>query len=194
MIKASVLRYAAIGMASVSLAGFAAASTVTVSNTGPHSHQTTKLTNKNDVTTKNTNKLGVANLSNQTATTGNVKANSNTSAGDAASGGATNDGTTTTDAIVTNSAAADSGSGSWLTGDSDVSYDTTGPNSHQNTTITNTNKVTTTNNNTVGITNVNKQTAKSGNVSGSDNTTVGSLTSGDASNTSNTATTVTISN
>jgi hypothetical protein len=38
MKKASVLRYAAIGMASLSLAGFAAASTVDFTTTGPDSN------------------------------------------------------------------------------------------------------------------------------------------------------------
>lgn len=194
MIKASVLRYAAIGMASVSLAGFAAASTVTVSNTGPHSHQTTKLTNKNDVTTKNTNKANVGNLNNQKSQTGNVSAHNNTSVdGDLASGAAGNTNTTTTDVLLSNTAANGSDP-SWLSGDSDVSYDMTGPNSHQNTTITNSNSVKTTNTNTVNVLNASNQNAKSGNVNANNNTTVGGLMSGDATNTSDTSTTVSISN
>ncbi len=195
MIKASVLRYAAIGMATVSLAGFAAASTVTVSNTGPDSEQKTKLINTNKVKAKNTNNVGVGNVSAQQAKTGKVKANHNTSVdGDLASGTADNNNTTTTDVILSNSAANGGGNGNWLNGDSDVSYDTTGPGSTQKTVIKNSNSVKTTNNNNVEVLNLNHQSAKSGNVSANGNTTVGGLTSGDANNTSDTATTISISN
>src|SRR5882757_1716648 len=101
MIKTSVLRYAAIGLASVSLAGFAAASTGTiVGPTGPQSNNNIKLHNSVKTTSFNLNGTGVANVSGQGAASGGVTEADNTTVSGGGSGAAGNNNTTTT--MVTN--------------------------------------------------------------------------------------------
>jgi hypothetical protein len=191
--KVSVLRYAAIGMATLSLAGFAAASTVSLGTTGPNS--TNKVTLKNTLsdTLTNKNNVGVVNFSAQGAHSGDVKANNNTTVDDLSSGAASNDNSADTTVTISNSSSA-FGAGDLTPPDDNVSIDTTGPNSNNQVTIENKATIKTTNTNNVDVYNVNLQSATSGDVSAHNNTTVGGLTSGDATNTNAATTTVDITN
>jgi hypothetical protein len=193
--KASVLRYAAIGMASLSLAGFAAASTVTLGTTGPYSHNKVNLTDKNHVSSFNYNGVGATNVSSQGAGTGYVYANDNTTVGGPnASGDSSNDNGTQTTVTLHNSSPALAGLVGMDPADDTVSLDTTGPHSQNNVNIKHENKVDSTNINNVGVTNVSTQNASTGNVTATDNTTVGGLKSGDSSNSNTTINSVDISN
>src|SRR4051812_7238825 len=106
--KVSVLRYAAIGMASLSLAGFAAASTVSIGTTGADSSQVVKLHNNHSVDVSNLNLVGANNFNAQSADSGDVSAYKNTTVGaglvgagvGAASGDASNSNTTGTGVTV----------------------------------------------------------------------------------------------
>lgn len=71
---------------------------------------------------------------------------------------------------------------------------TTGPDSTNVISSTNTQKCDVRNSNNVEVTNNNPQTADSGNVTVDENTTVGSVSSGDASNSSNTSVNVSVDN
>jgi hypothetical protein len=193
MIKTSVLRYAAIGMATISMAGFAAASTVNFDTTGPDSNQEVVLHNSNRVSTHNDNSVGVANFNAQEAESGNVSAYKNTSVGGAVrSGDASNNNSTHTDVTVSNSGAG--ALGSWGPADTNVNMHLTGPDSNNEVRVNNNNSVRTTNDNDVRVVNLNLQSAESGRVSASKNTTVGDLSSGDASNHNSTTTSVSIHN
>ncbi|MDB5178894.1 MAG: hypothetical protein JWN01_837 [Patescibacteria group bacterium] len=194
--KASVLRYAAIGMASLSLAGFAAASTVTVTGSGPESHNKVNLSNKLHVSSTNTNVLGVTNFSGQGAASGSVKSHENTNAGSATSGDATNNNTAITEATVSNTGAASGlGALAGMSGsDTTVTLTGSGPHSNNKVDVDNSTKVKLTNTNIVQVDNVSLQSAKSGSVKASENTGAGNLTSGAASNTNTTTTTVGITN
>jgi hypothetical protein len=76
----------------------------------------------------------------------------------------------------------------------DVSLDSTGPDSNQTVSVSNTNTVDTTTTNTVSVVNNQVQQAVSGNVSADRNTSVGGLGSGNAANKATTETSVTIGN
>lgn len=194
MVKVTALKYAAIGMATLGMAGIAAASTVTVSDTGSHSNQTTTIKNTNKSSVDNDNHVMVGNLNSQGAESGRVDARDNTTvSGAVGSGDAMNSNSSSTTVAVTNGG---SGTGAVFGGPANdsVSYDTTGSHSNQTTTITNENTMTVNNDNHVGIMNLNMQRAQSGNVSVSDNTTVGGVSSGDASNSNTTTTSVSIHN
>jgi hypothetical protein len=197
MIKTSVLRYAAIGMASVSLAGFAAASTVSFDTTGPDSTNKVKLDSSAAVNVSNDNAVGVANLNVQGASSGEVEAKKNTSVDDLASGDASNENDTDTDVDIDNSgssnAALDALAG-FGAGDHDVSFDTTGPDSYNKVEINDSAAVNISNSNEVQVINENVQGASTGDVSAYKNTTVGGLTSGSASNSNTTSTSISISN
>jgi len=182
-------------MASLGLAGLAAASTGSITGpTGPDSINKVKIVNHNETTTRNTNRVDLDNFNLQGSSTGNASAHENTSVtGGVGSGDASNSSTTSTSLTIHNSAsvlAGGSGGGS----DNATISGPTGPDSINKVTILNNNEVKTTNNNTVDVSNVNLQFAKSGNATASDNTTVGGVSSGDASNTSNTSTTLNITN
>ena len=191
--KASVLRYAAIGMATISLAGFPAASTVSLGTTGPDSNNEVELNNSNEETVKNRNSVGVANFSLQGATTGDVEAKQNTTVDDLESGEANNDSSADTSVAISNTGAGQGGGGV-VFGDDDVNIDTTGPDSNNQVQINNSNEVKTYNTNYVEVVNLNLQYASSGDVEAKKNTTVGGLTSGAASNTSSATTSIEISN
>jgi flavin-binding protein dodecin len=200
MIKTSVLRYAAIGMATMSLAGFAAASSVTVGDTGPDSANTATVKNKTHVSHNNLNVVGVGNTSVQGAASGDVKAAKNTNVGgtgsDLMSGEASNDNDTSTEVGVTNSSSAGVlGALAGLGGSDDhITLTGTGPDSANTATIKNTTKVEVNNTNVVDVQNTNVQGAQSGNVSAYKNTNVGGLSSGAASNTNATTNVVHVNN
>jgi len=192
----SVLRYAAIGMATLALGGFAAASSASISGiTGPQSHNSASATLKASNKVSNNNFVGLSNLNSQGAGSGNVSASDNTTAGDAMSGTAGNSNTTDTGVAVNNAAAgSDPSEGVDLGGGTATLDATTGPQS-QNDVSTNdsfSNEVN--NDNVVSVLNANEQEAVSGNASAKDNTTAGDVTSGDASNMNDTTSSVTISN
>jgi hypothetical protein len=200
MIKTSVLRYAAIGMATLSMAGFAAASTVTYGTTGPDSVNSTELNNSTDVSSTNTNVLGVGNFNGQGAESGDVHAAKNTTvggtlgAGGSGSGNAMNTSNTSTGVVINNTGANAAALGALAGAGDVVTMTTTGPDS-TNTVTTNNNKtVTVSNTNVVEVQNTNLQGAKSGNVSAYKNTTVGGLSSGNAANSNTTSTSLTINN
>lgn len=194
MTKTSVLRYAAIGMASLSLAGFAAASTVTLGTTGPYSVNHVKLHNSNTLSSANLNAVGATNVSTQGTGTGYVYANDNTTAGSAESGSSSNDNGTQTTVGVHNTPLAGLDALSFAPADDTVTLDTTGPHSTNQVDISHKNTVTSTNDNEIGVTNVSTQNASTGNVTATDNTTVGGLKSGDASNSNTTINSVDVSN
>ena len=194
MIKTSVLRYAAIGMATISMAGFAAASTVTFDTTGPHSNQSVHINNNARMDVNNNNNLKVTNANSQMAKTGNVDAHDNTSvSGDLYSGAASNGNTNGTTLKVDNGGSG-AASFSMAPADDSVSIALTGPHSNNNVTIDNNRNMSVSNHNEITVSNTSYQTATSGNVKASENTTVGGLSSGDASNTNSTTTSVDISN
>ncbi len=191
--KTSVLRYAAIGMASLSLAGFAAASTVKIDTTGADSSNQIELSNKSDVKTTNTNSVGVGNLNGQEAESGRVTANENTELNGVGSGNAENGNTTKTTVEVDNTGSntmLGALAGASMPGTPDVTIVGTGHDSTNEVEVKNTRNVTVTNTNTVEVMNVNMQSAESGNVKVSENTKTGAVTSGAAKNTSNTETTI----
>jgi|SRR6185369_5241500 len=201
MIKTSLLRYAAIGMATVSMAGFAAASTVSFNDatTGPDSHATVSLSNSFKHSTTNVNEVGVGNFNGQGAATGNVDASKNTEVGGGnGSGDAKNTNNTETDVAIQNGGGAAvsalSGMGAGL-GDQ-VSFDgaVTGPDSKVNVDIKNKASVTVVNENVVQVENINEQTAISGDVNAYKNTKVGALKSGDSTNTNGVVNSVVIGN
>jgi len=197
MIKTSVLRYAAIGMATVSLAGFAAASTITFDTTGADSNQQVVLNNGSHVHVDNDNHVGVANFNAQGATSGGVTADKNTSiSGGVGSGNASNANTTSTGVSVSNSGAGmASALGGWAPADVNVTMHLTGADSTNKVTVDNNRSVSIDNDNNVQVMNLNLQSAKSGSVTANKNTTIGgSVMSGDASNTSTTTTSVSVSN
>lgn len=196
MTKTSLLRYAAIGMASVSLAGVAAASTVSFDTTGADSNQEVHIGNHSKLKTTNHNDVAVGNFNAQVAASGDVDAYKNTTvSGASGSGDAMNENTTRTEVEVTNSGAG-AGLASWFgqSANDVVTIDNTGADSNQHVDINNTKTVEMTNVNSVEITNENVQAAKSGDVNASKNTTVGGLTSGDAHNSSSTTTSVRVGN
>jgi hypothetical protein len=184
-------------MATVSMAGFAAASTVSFDTTGPDSVNKVKLNNSSNLTTTNVNAVGVANTNVQGAASGDVKAYKNTSVeGDVASGDASNSNAAVTDVTVSNSGACGclTGLAGWAGADTDVDMSNTGPDSVNKVTVDNQHNVTVTNVNQAQVNNTNVQSAQTGNVSAVKNTTVGGLSSGSASNTNTTSTSVNFSN
>jgi hypothetical protein len=199
MKKASVLRYAAIGMATLSLAGFAAASSVSMTETGPDSYNKVHLNNGASATVVNTNAVGVASFNAQGASTGDVSAYKNTSVdGDNGSGNAQNTNSTGTGVTVSNTgssvAALGALAGGAGMGNDDVDFLGTGPDSTNKVEINNEREVNVVNTNLIQVSNTNVQGASSGNVSATKNTTVGGLSSGNASNSNTTTTSVNVSN
>jgi len=84
-------------MATISLAGFAAASTVNFDTTGADSQQIVELNNGSHSTISNHNNVGVANFNAQSAQSGRVEAEKNTSvSGNVGSGDASNMNSTNT--------------------------------------------------------------------------------------------------
>lgn len=197
MIKTSVLRYAAMGMATLSMAGFAAASTVTFDTTGADSHQKVELRNHNSVTTTNRNNVGVGNINLQSAESGRVHADRNTSIdGSVGSGNARNTNSTSTDVSISNEGSCGClGAGAWTAPNDHVSMSLTGADSRNEVKIDNSTSVRTTNTNNVEVLNLNAQKAESGDVSAYKNTSIGGdVFSGNASNENSTTTSVSISN
>lgn len=203
--KTSLLRYAAIGMASVGLAGVAAASTVSFDEaiTGPDSSATVTLTNTVRHTHNNTNAVGVANFNGQEAESGRVSASHNTQvggeAGDASGSGAAMNENSTETSVVVNNGGGGGGAMSALTGltaGDSVSFDgaSTGADSDLDVSINNSETMKVNNTNVVQVENINLQSAQSGSVSAYKNTQAGGLYSGSAANSNSTVNSVVIGN
>ncbi len=190
-----VLRYASIGMATLGLGlGVAAASSATIEGpTGPDSTNNVTITNANSATISNDNELSVSNDNMQDATSGDAMVNDNTNGGNASTGSAHNTSSATTSVTVDNGSACGCVGG--VSGGSDtVRIGETGPDSHNDASITNANTFSLTNTNNLTVTNSNNQTATSGSASVTHNTNGGSATTGNASNTTTTHTTVSVKN
>ena len=204
--KNTILRLCSIGLATLGLGmGLAAASTVTMSNTGPDSSNTVTISNTNSATVSNNNFIGCqqsiglefvqpefcGNFNSQTATSGDAKVIENTHAGSARSGDAENSAGSSFSVSLFNGFSMPAG----LFGGSDsVSMNSTGPSSDNDATITNSNSWSLENNNQVQVSNFNAQTAGSGGAKVIENTNGGSATTGSASNTSNTNTQISVHN
>jgi hypothetical protein len=196
MIKTNLLRYGAIGVATLGFVGVAAASTASITGpTGPHSHNSVTVNNGMNVKVTNRNTTGVLNFNAQGASTGDVSAKENTTVDDLSSGSASNSNSTATDVTIDNSGSSSCGCTGFGSGDNDASITgPTGPNSTNTVKINNDNKLTISNTNKTDVYNVNLQWAQSGDVKANDNTTVGGLSSGDASNDNTTTTSVSVTN
>lgn len=203
MIKTSVLRYAAIGMATMSLAGFAAASTVSFDTTGADSNQQVELNNSHNFDSSNYNSVGVGSFNAQDANSGHVSADQNTSVGgngsgngSVGSGDASNQNDAHTDLSVNNSGSGMGAFSNMGAGNNspDVRIHLTGASSNNTVESNNNDSVKMTNENNVQVSNLNLQSAQSGNVSANKNTTVGGLMSGSAHNSSNSTTSVSVHN
>ncbi len=88
------------------LSGSAFAADVSFDTTGPDSNQKVVIDNSSDVHVNNDNYVQVTNFSDQSASTGDVSADKNTSVGGLASGDATNNHGTSTTVNVSNESAA----------------------------------------------------------------------------------------
>ena len=194
-----LLRVTAALVSSLSLAagavGMVGASSI--NTTGPDS--TTRIEHRNTVTTDvdNDTHVGVTNNNPQTARSGNVNADRNTTVGDTSSGTAHNDSLLRTSVSVDNSSATNNLGNCGCNNsanDSSDSISLTGPDSHTTISSSNVNKTNINNDTSVTVTNNNSQNATSGNVSANKNTSVGGLSSGDASNISTLDTTVNVTN
>jgi hypothetical protein len=208
--KTTILRFSAIGLATMGMGiGIAAASTASISNTGPDSSNNATITNSNSGSITNNNNLscqgehpsfliiiqpencGIANLNSQFASSGDATVDSNTNAGSARSGNADNHASSSTSINLTNGSGVPAG---FFGGSDNVSIHTTGPSSSNDASISNSNSWSVENTNNVAVTNLNEQCASSGSGSVTNNTNGGSASTGGASNTSSTSTNVTIHN
>ena len=111
-----VIRLVSAGAIATMLSGVASAapgdSTVTYTNTGSDSNQTTTITNTTESTVTNSNDIFILNVNSQKAESGKVEANDNTTVeGPVGSGDATNTNTTATDVTVNNQAVGGAGGG-----------------------------------------------------------------------------------
>lgn len=82
--------------------GSAGNNTGTINNTGPDSYNKIKFDNKSTVKVTNNNLVGVVNVNEQKAKSGNANVSGNTTGGDATSGNASNVSTNETTITVTN--------------------------------------------------------------------------------------------
>lgn len=191
-----ILRYSSIGMATMALGlGVAAASSVTVDHTGPTSHVKVNQKVENMATIHNNNDLSASNHNDQSATTGHVMANHNTTGGDAMSGAAMNGATYSTSATVNNSGSTVGLAGFFANGAShEASISTTGPDSNVAIDQSTKNTMGLNNHNEIRVTNSNQQMATSGSAEVSNNTSGGSATSGDSTNTASFTTDISVTN
>lgn len=191
LIKASAAILASL---SIAVPGIVSAHSGSISYTGPNSTNRATFNDSNDTDVENNNNVSLTSSKTQRATSGNVEAEHNTTAGNATSGAASNDASLHASVTVDNSSASGMSAGTMGSGDNTATIDHTGPNSTNKVTVTTNNDLTITNNNNVSVRSTVNQTAKSGNVEVSGNTTGGNATSGDASNTSSSEFTLSITN
>jgi hypothetical protein len=177
-------------------ASIAGASSGGNTTSGPDSHSSVKISMYFKTSVKNNNTLSAMNSNNQSATTGKVKVDKNTTAGDATSGDATLTNTTSVSATVDNSASSTALAvdPSTLSGGDNGGNTTSGPGAKSD--VSSTVKVSTNlqNNNMLTVSNENSQSAATGNVEVSGNTSGGSATSGSATESNVTAVTFDVTN
>jgi len=106
-----LIRLVSAGAIATMLGGVASADSVTITDTGFDSNQTTTINNTNISTVNNTNEIHIMNVNDQVAKTGDVKAADNTNVGNVGSGAASNNNDTTTDVSVNNDAVGGLGGG-----------------------------------------------------------------------------------
>jgi hypothetical protein len=92
-------------------AGSASAEDVVIDTTGADSNNQVTVTNSNEVTTSNTSVVQVVNKNIQSAETGDVNAEENTTVGDVSTGDALNDSVVSTTVSINNETAVDSENG-----------------------------------------------------------------------------------
>ena len=188
-----LLKLASTAAVSASLiTGVAAAQSVNFDTTGPNSNNqaTNNTTNTSDV--DQSNGALALNLNAQEASSGEASAEHNTTVSNVGSGSASNSNSTSTSVSQSNS-----GGAHWTmpAGDGQsVSMIKTGPNSNNQATNNQTNKLEVEQTNTAAVLNINLQGASSGDASAEHNTTVGNVMSGNASNSNTTSTAISQSN
>lgn len=175
-------------------AAVAGASTASIDTTGPDSHNSVEWKNKLSFDLRNDNDIHVTNNNPQSASSGKVEVEHNTTGGDATSGGAANDSSLDASVAINNSGSnwADMFSGGMASDDASIYK--TGPDSHNMIEFNNEAKIEVDNDSDVTITNNVNQKATSGSAEVSGNTSGGDATSGDASNTSSSTFTLDITN
>ena len=175
-----------------------AATTVTVSNTGPRSFNKVVVSapkKSAKVKVTNNNNIGANLVTTQTAVSGNAKVKDNTTGGDATTGDAGNTNAVVAAITVTNPAPVSLDCGC-NNGDVMVTVEDTGPKSKNIVEVTDNGSGGTkvTNNNNITISNITTQTAASGNAKVTDNTTGGNASTGAATNTNTTGLTINVTN
>ena len=185
----------------VGVAGFAGASSGTIGTTGAESNNKIKHETSTEWNVDNNTDVDLKNKTRQEASSGDVEAKSNTTAGNATTGSASNGNTTNGTVEVDNSQASSgasglmgsSGSGSGGSSNSG-SISNTGYASENQVETTNRMDVDINNDTNVDIYNTTEQSAASGNAQVQYNTTGGSAVTGNASNTSSSSFTVRVTN
>ena len=193
--KRGLLKFAVLTAATgltLGTASVAGASSATIDTTGPNSQNTVECKDNHGsmVTMTNENGIWVVNNNPQTAKTGKVEVEKNTTGGSAMSGDASNNSSLMASFDVTNSLPVMGGSN-----DNSASINNTGPDSYNKIELcSNLTNLRAENSTTANITNNNSQYASTGNAEVEHNTTGGGAGSGAASNTSSLTTNVTINN
>lgn len=190
MKTSSLLRYAAIGMATVGLGmGVAAANEATIENTGPDSTNTVTVNNSQNATLSNNHSVTVSNENDQSASTGSATVDDNTTGGDATSGDAENTNSVSTEVTFGDDCGCPD-FGDFFSSDNEGTIENTGPDSTNRITFNNDQTLTVNNNQSVSVSNDNSQNASTGDASVTHNTTGGDATSGSATNNNSTSTTI----
>lgn len=144
---------------------------------------------------ENNNDIRVRSSNYQTAVSGNVRSEDNTTAGSAASGSASNSASVSANIAVDNTASGEAlmDAVAAVPTSSSQSFGSYGHGSHGGSTSTST-ELEVENNNTVDVALCNDQMATTGNVTVEGNTTAGNATSGNASNTSSATLSINVAN
>lgn len=181
----------------VGVAGFAGATTGTITNTGYDSTNEVEHKTSTNVDVDNDNEIKLRNDNEQRAWSGDSVVKFNTTGGGAMTGSASN-ANAVAGTVEINNAGATAAAGNWA-GKSDASSSTghisnTGADSRNQVKYEHRTDVDVNNTNDVYISNSNEQTAKSGDAAVLYNTTGGSASTGSVSNTSSSSFTVRVTN
>jgi hypothetical protein len=180
-----LLRILAVSVLGIGLsAGAVSAATGVIDATGPDSSVNVDAASEANHEVNNETTANVTNNNPQTATSGDVEADGNVTAGDATTGTATNTSTLDASLTVNNSSSSDNGEGTTQT-ESSWEVSNTGPNADVNIDATQTTNVLHNNTTTFNLQNNVSQNAQSGNASVTNNNTGGNASSGNVSNSSN---------
>lgn len=180
----------------VGLAGAAGATSMdgSISNTGHNSSNVVRSVNRNHTFIHNRNTVELNNHNSQTASSGRVNSEENTTAGTARSGDATNTNHLRATVSLNNAAGTGGLGGSSTHSSTNGSIDQTGADSSNEIVSRTTNSTVVKNDNNVEIENTNSQSARTGDVNSEENTTAGNAVSGDATNTNTAQFNVSIKN